>query len=79
VYGPEDTNDWFDLVPERLVERIAAIPANEVAAIAARWTSVDEGEEPIEDAEVILARLVPFCGNARAGGRRVYLWGPMGG
>jgi hypothetical protein len=73
VSGP-DVNDWFVLFPQRVVDAIAAIPADQIQAVAARWRTSD-AMNPLEQSETLLPRLVPFMRSALASGRRVYFWG----
>ena len=74
VVGPQDANDWFILLPERVVDAVAALEPTKLQRTAALWSASASDLDPNE-AERLLARLVPFGKLAKQQNRRVYFWG----
>jgi hypothetical protein len=78
VVGPDPAslNDWFQLVPARVVDAVAAIPDDHLQSVADQWTdAVQAPRLPSSLAVTVLRRMRTFCREAQFTHRKVYFWG----
>jgi len=68
---------WIDLVPSDLVEGLALLSDDQIAAAAKAWASTEAAKRDrwnAKDVEPLLRELSAFAGSARAQQREVLLW-----
>jgi len=76
VDGGED-GPWIDALPEDLAHLLAAMPASDIAKVAAAWANTDEARLDrwqASDLEAGLGELGAFAASAVAQGKRLLLW-----
>lgn len=73
VEGGEGRNDWFELVPHRVVEAIAVLPGDSLLRVAAEWSKAC-ADMSVHVASASLPSIHSFCRQVD-GNSLVFVWG----
>lgn len=68
---------WLFRLPDPLVQRLAGLSSESIAAIAPVWADTEELQWAPSEAEEVIVDMVRLAKSARSQSKSMYLWGSL--